>query len=64
MSGIGVPPGGSYAADFELPGMLHGRLVRSLYAHARVTGVDSSDVPADCVVLTPDDVRGLGAYGC
>ncbi len=31
-----------YAADFSLPGMLHARLKRSDYAHARLTRVDTS----------------------
>ena len=57
-------PGAGYAVDLELPEMLHARLVRSLYAHARITGLETSDVPAGCVVLTPDDARELGAYGC
>src|SRR5262249_61276612 len=35
-----------------------------LYAPARIAGVDTSDVPAGVVVLTPDDARALGAYGC
>jgi CO/xanthine dehydrogenase Mo-binding subunit len=52
-----------YAEDFELPGMLHARIVRSLFPHARVR-VDASAVPEDCVVLTPDDVRDLSPYGC
>jgi CO/xanthine dehydrogenase Mo-binding subunit len=43
--------------------MLHARIVRSLYPHARIR-VDASAVPASCVTLTPDDVRGLAAYGC
>ena len=31
-----------YAEDFELPGMLHARVVRSLFPHARVVRVDAS----------------------
>ena len=53
-----------YAEDFELPRMLHARIVRSPYPHARVVAVDASAVPAGCVVLAPDDVRELGRYGC
>jgi CO/xanthine dehydrogenase Mo-binding subunit len=53
-----------YAADAELPGMLHARILRSPYPHARVLRVDASAVPGGVVVLTPDDVRDLGAYGC
>src|SRR6266581_1508525 len=34
---------GKFIDDFKLPGMLHMRLVRSPYAHARVTNVDVSE---------------------
>jgi xanthine dehydrogenase molybdenum-binding subunit len=30
-----------YAADLQLPGMLHGRILRSPYAHARVTRLET-----------------------
>lgn len=52
-----------YSQDQELPGMLHARVLRSPYPHARVRSVDASAVPDDVVVLTPDDVRGLSSYG-
>jgi CO/xanthine dehydrogenase Mo-binding subunit len=52
-----------YAQDVELEGMLHARIVRSPYPHARVLSVDTSEV-AEGVVLGPEDVRGLGFYGC
>jgi CO/xanthine dehydrogenase Mo-binding subunit len=52
-----------YAEDVDLDGQLHARLVRSPFPHARVIAVDASSVPADCVPLVPDDVRGLGRYG-
>ena len=53
-----------YSVDVELPDMLHARVLRSPYPHARVLSVDASAVPADVVVLTPDDVRDLAPYGC
>ena len=53
-----------YAQDVALDGMLHARIVRSPHAHARVLSVDASAVPADAVVLTPEDVRDLAPYGC
>jgi CO/xanthine dehydrogenase Mo-binding subunit len=53
-----------YAQDQELPGMLHGRILRSPHAHARVRRVDASALPAGVVALTPDDVRDLERYGC
>ena len=58
-----VTGGARYAQDLEEPGMLHARLVRSPYPHARVLRVDASAVPAGCIVLHPDDVRDLGRYG-
>ena len=48
-----------YAQDQELPGMLHGRILRSPYPHARDLRVDAAAVPRGVVVLTPDDVRDL-----
>jgi CO/xanthine dehydrogenase Mo-binding subunit len=53
-----------YAQDVEFEGMLHARVLRSPYPHARVLHVDTSAVPDHIVVLTPEDVRGLGSYGC
>jgi CO/xanthine dehydrogenase Mo-binding subunit len=53
-----------YAQDRELPGMLHARIVRSPHPHARIVSVDASAVPDGVVVLAPDDVRDLAAYGC
>ena len=53
-----------FAQDVELPGMLHGRILRSPHPHARIARVDASAVPDGVVVLTPRDVRGLGLYGC
>ena len=52
-----------YAQDFELDGMLHARILRSPYAHARIVSVDAANVPEGVVVLTRDDVAGLGRYG-
>jgi CO/xanthine dehydrogenase Mo-binding subunit len=43
--------------------MLYARIVRSPYPHARLLSVDASSVPGNCVVLVPDDVRGLARYG-
>ena len=53
-----------YSVHVERPGMLHAAFVRSPHAHARVTGVDASAVPADCVVLLPEDVADTVPYGC
>jgi CO/xanthine dehydrogenase Mo-binding subunit len=59
-----VTGGQRYSIDAERPGMLHGAFVRSPYPHARVCSVDASAVPADCVVLLPEDVEDLHLYGC
>ena len=53
-----------YSVHVERPGMLHAAFVRSPHAHARVTGVDASAVPGDCVVLLPEDVADTVEYGC
>jgi len=52
-----------YAADEPATGILHGRLVLGLYAHARIDGIDASEalaVPGVVAVLTADDlpIRG------
>ena len=31
-----------YAADIHLPGMLHGKILRSPHSHARIRGIDPS----------------------
>ncbi len=53
-----------FAHDFELPDMLHARVIRCPYPRARITSVDSSAVPGDAVVLEPRDVEHYAAYGC
>ena len=63
MTDARVTGAAQYAEDVDLDGQLHARLVRSPLPHARVIAVDASSVPADCVPLVPDDVRGLGRYG-
>ncbi len=46
-----------YSVDVNLPGMLHGRVLVSPYAHARVRRVDASAAEAmGAVVVTFDDV--------
>ncbi len=53
-----------YSQDQELPGMLHARILRSPFAHARIVRVDASALPDGVVALLPADVRELGRYGC
>jgi carbon-monoxide dehydrogenase large subunit len=55
---------GRFVDDIALPGMLHGAILRSPLAHARVTAVDASAAlahPAVVAVLTGADLaeRGL-----
>ena len=48
-----------YAADWQLPGMLHGRVVRSPVPSARITGIDvtaARALPGVIAVLTAADV--------
>ncbi len=53
-----------YSQDVELPGAWHAAFVRSPHPHAHVRGVDASGLPEDAVALLPEDVDGLGRYGC
>src|SRR5688572_25041562 len=48
-----------YAADFALPGMLHGRIFRSTEPHARIVRLDVSrarDLPGVRAVISAADV--------
>jgi len=48
-----------YLADMSVPGMLHGKILRSPYPHARITRIDGSKalkVPGVMAVLTRDDI--------
>ena len=48
----------NYGADFSLPGMLHGAVVRSPHAHARIVSIDTSAaeaVPGVKAVVTGRD---------
>src|SRR5204862_6846393 len=54
-----------YAADFALPGMLHGKVLRSREAHARLLGVDAArarTLPGVRAVMTAADVPDV-RYG-
>lgn len=37
---------GNYLDDIELPGMLHMAILRSPVAHARITGIDTTEAAA------------------
>jgi len=48
-----------YLADMNVPGMLHGKILRSPYPHARIARIDASKaekVPGVMAVLTRDDI--------
>lgn len=50
-----------FAGDVAVPGMLHGRIVRSPHAHARILSVDTeraARVPGVVAILTGNDLVG------
>ena len=57
-----------YLADMSLPGMCHGKILRSPYAHARVKKIDisrASKIAGVVAVLTRDDIlhdQGIEPY--
>src|SRR4029079_12014440 len=54
---------GTYVDDVKLPGMLHGAVLRSPLAHARITSIDTSAAlqhPKVRAVITGKDLEGLG----
>jgi carbon-monoxide dehydrogenase large subunit len=53
---------GTYVDDVQLPGMLHGAVLRSPYAHARIVSVDTSAAeahPKVRAVITGETLAGL-----
>lgn len=54
-----------YASDVTLPGMLHGRILRSPLPHARIRSIDTSAalaMPGVVAVLTGADLAGLNTH--
>ena len=54
---------GKYAADFRLPGMLHGAVVRSPHAHARLGGIRTKaalGLHGVTAVITGEDLGTIG----
>ena len=48
-----------YLADLSVPGMLHGKILRSPYPHARIARIDATKaerIPGVMAVLTRDDI--------
>ena len=55
-----------YYGDFNLPGMLHGRVLRSQYPHARILGIDTSRakaLPGVAAVAVAADIPGAKKIG-
>ena len=51
----------AFAGDIQVPGMLHGKILRSPYAHARIVRIDASRaerLPGVVAVLTGADLDG------
>src|SRR4051794_32963385 len=54
---------GNYLDDIKLPGMVHGALLRSPYAHAKIVSIDTSKAlahPNVAAVVTAKDLETLG----
>ena len=54
---------GNYLDDIRLPGMVHGAVLRSPYAHARILSIDTSRAlahPGVAAVITAKDLETLG----
>ena len=62
-----VTGGRHFPVNVKLPGMLHGKLVRSPYAHAKVLNVDTSEalsLPGVKAVVTSKDLPSVkNPYG-
>ncbi|EFK09338.1 putative 4-hydroxybenzoyl-CoA reductase, alpha subunit [delta proteobacterium NaphS2] len=55
-----------YAADLSMPGMLHGKILRSPYPHARIINIDADKakrLPGVRAVVTGNDTIGFKAGG-
>ena len=54
---------GTYVDDVQLPGMLHGAILRSPYAHARIVSIDTTAAlqhPRVHAVITGSDLEARG----
>ena len=55
-----------YTVDVQLPGMAHGKILRSPYAHARLVRVDAREaekLPGVFAVITREDQKRLVMFG-
>src|SRR6266508_3789471 len=53
-----------YGADVQLPRLLHGKILRSPHAHARIVSIDTSEaeaLPGVHAVITAADLPGSAA---
>jgi carbon-monoxide dehydrogenase large subunit len=58
--------GGTYVYDLDIEGVAHGVFVRSILAHAKISGVDTSEAtasPGVLAVLTADDLGVAPHHG-
>jgi carbon-monoxide dehydrogenase large subunit len=58
-----VRGGGSYVNDIKIPGMVHGVVLRSQHAHAKINSIDVSaakEAPGVLAVLTASDIKAAG----
>ncbi len=58
-----IQGGGRYIDDIKLPGMAHGVVLRSPYAHARIKSIDTAAAkaaPGVLCVLTSADIKAAG----
>ncbi|MCI0354795.1 MAG: xanthine dehydrogenase family protein molybdopterin-binding subunit, partial [Acidobacteria bacterium] len=56
-----------YTDDLKLPGLLHCVFVRSPYANARITSINTDaarSAPGVAAVITGDDLKGVGSVPC
>ncbi len=54
-----------YGADVQLPGMLHGKILRSKHPHARIHRIDFSkalDLPSVIAIITNEDVLEIRSH--
>lgn len=61
-----VSGGLKYLTDLSMPGMLHGKVLRSSYPHARIIAIRTGEAlkaPGVAAVLTHEDVPGLNGFG-
>lgn len=55
----------TFAGDVEVPRMLHGKVLRSEVAHARIVRIDTAEaeaMPGVACVMTGDDLHGIDPY--